>query len=205
MSSCSLEVLCSGLLERTKMETCSERRKRKLIALAAEKGGLKTLAADCGLSHAALDQVIKGVLLPEKGDGTRREKALGDDAARAIEAAYKLGRGWLDADDTPPAVITKEPTLEQALELLSAALQDVDKSTRIAAAPLLAAMASDPAEAKNQSELLLHLLVADRDKSHKSPQDGKRQSRIFENLGVLDLGDANGRSNTDTAAEGRKK
>lgn len=205
MSSYSLGAACSSLLERTKMETCSERRKRKLIALVAEKGGLKTLAADCELNYAALDQVIKGVLLPpKKGDGTRSEKALGDDAARAIEAAYKLGRGWMDKDDTPPVVVTQEPTLEQALALLSAALQDVEKSIRIAIAPLLSAMATDPAEAKKSSELILKLLVADRDKSHESPQDGMPQSHIYVRTGRSTLGDEDGRSNTDTAG-GHKK
>jgi hypothetical protein len=96
--------------------------------------------------------------------------------------------------------------LANALDVLFAALRDVDKSTRIAVAPLLAAMATDPAEAKNQSELLLRLLVSERDKSHKAPQDRMREPHIFEDLGVLDLGDGNGRSNTDTATgSGRKK
>lgn len=172
--------------------------------MVAEKGGLKTLAADCGLSYAALDQVIKGVLLPEKGDGTRREKSLGDDAARAIEAAYKLGRGWMDADDAPPVVVTKEPTLDQALRLLADLLQDVDKSIRIAVAPLLTAMATDPAEAKKSSELILKLLVADRDKSHEFPQDGMSQSHIYVKTGRSTLGDEDGRSNTDTTADSKK-
>lgn len=95
--------------------------------------------------------------------------------------------------------------LASALDVLFAALRDVDKSTRIAVAPLLAAMATDPAEAKNQSELLLRLLVSERDKSHKAPQDRMREPHIFEDLGVLDLGDGNGRSNTDRATEGGRK
>lgn len=103
-------------------------------------------------------------------------------------------------ETTPPA-----SELAGALDVLLAALQDADKSTRIAVAPLLAAMASDPGEAKNQSELVLRLLVADRDKSHRPPHHQVRQSHIFENLGVLDLGDSNGRSDTNTAAGGRKK
>lgn len=95
--------------------------------------------------------------------------------------------------------------LASALDVLFAALRDVDKSTRIAVAPLLAAMATDPAEAKNQSELLLRLLVSERDKSHNAPQDRMREPHIFEDLGVLDLGDGNGRSNTDRATEGGRK
>lgn len=95
--------------------------------------------------------------------------------------------------------------LANALDVLFAALRDVDKSTRIAVAPLLAAMATDPAEAKNQSELLLRLLVSERDKRHKAPQDRMREPHIFEDLGVLDLGDSNGRSNTDRATEGGRK
>lgn len=105
------------------------------------------------------------------------------------------------------AASTEQPSeLADALDVLTKVLQGAEKSILIAVAPLLAAMASDPDTAKIKSELILKLLVADRDKSHDQTQDRMRQSPIFENLGVLDLGDANyGRSNTDKAAGGRKK
>ena len=105
------------------------------------------------------------------------------------------------------AASTEQPSeLADALDVITKVLQGAEKSILIAVAPLLAAMASDPDTAKIKSELILKLLVADRDKSHDQTQDRMRQSPIFENLGVLDLGDANyGRSNTDKAAGGRKK
>lgn len=110
----------------------------------------------------------------------------------------------------PPRPKLVEPMAEPselavALEVLLASLQDADKSIRIAVAPLLAAMAADPADGKNQSDLVLKLLVADRDKRDKLTQDRIREPHIYvEDLGV-DLGDRNGRSNTDKAAGGRKK
>jgi hypothetical protein len=186
------------------METCSERRKRKLAELAQEKGGLKVLAADCGLSYGSLDQILKGVPLPPKADGSRSERSLGDDAARSIEMRYGLERGWFDSDPTPAADTPEN--LAAALGVLTKALQEADESILIAVAPLLSAMASDPANAKNKSALILKLLVADRDKSHEPSQDRVRQPHISVNLGVLDLGDDNnGRRDTDAAASGRKK
>lgn len=96
--------------------------------------------------------------------------------------------------------------IQSSLDTLAKVLITTDEDTRIAVGELLSAMATAPETAKNKSRLVLRLLVADRDKSHKSPQDGMRQPHIFENLGVLDLGDGNGRSNTDRATEdGRKK
>lgn len=125
------------------------------------------------------------------------------DLADQVAAERNLAPGAARRTRAESSAPTSE--LANALGVLSAALRDVDKSTRIAAAPLLAAMATDPAEAKNQSELLLRLLVADRDKSHESAQDRMHRSPIFVDLGVLDLGDGNGRSNTDTATGGGRK
>lgn len=48
------------------------------------------------MNWQSLDQVLKGVLLPAKADGTRTPKSLGDDAARKLEEVFKLGRGWFD-------------------------------------------------------------------------------------------------------------
>lgn len=173
------------------------------MELVREKGGLKVLAADCGLSYGSLDQIIKGVPLPPKADGTRSERSLGDDAARSIEKRYGLERGWFDSD--PKADPTDPPTLAEALDVLAEALQSAGKDELLAVERWLSAMAADPANAKNKSGLILKLLVTDRDKSHKSAQDRMRQSHIFANLGDLDLGDANGRRDTDTATGGRKK
>lgn len=91
------------------METASDRRRRKLQLLCASNGGPKGVGAKSGVSPASLDQILKGVLLPEKADGTRSPRKLGDDAARRIEDAYELPRGWFDAEDKAPAPSPLEP------------------------------------------------------------------------------------------------
>jgi SOS-response transcriptional repressor LexA len=88
------------------METNAERRRRKLTALCEERG-LKNVAARSEVSAASLDQIIKGVLLPPKKDGSRSPRNLGDDAARKIEDAESLGRGWFDLPDEATASILK--------------------------------------------------------------------------------------------------
>ena len=85
------------------MENISDRRRRKLEALAqrfSAKGGLAHIAATADVSQASLEQIIKGVLLPPKADGTRSPRSLGNSTARQIEAALKLGDGWFDAPDS---------------------------------------------------------------------------------------------------------
>ena len=77
------------------METNSERRRRKLAELCAERG-IAAVAKSAGLNWQSLDQVIKGALLPPKKDGTRSPKNLGNDAAQKIEVAQGLGVGWFD-------------------------------------------------------------------------------------------------------------
>jgi len=96
------------------METRAERRRRKLRDLCVRHDGelsplgMPSLAARRAVALAArvhphvLYEVIKGVRTPK---GT--PKTLGDRAAERIEAAFKLGRGWFDADDlaaAPPPV-----------------------------------------------------------------------------------------------------
>lgn len=83
------------------METNADRRRRKLAAL-GEARGLRALAARAGLNWQTLDQIIKGTLLPPKQDGSRSARKLGDDAARKIEEAEKLGHGWFDIPDSIP-------------------------------------------------------------------------------------------------------
>lgn len=80
------------------METNADRRRRKLAWLADDRG-LKAIAERADLNYQSLDQVIKGTLLPEKKDGTRSRKNLGDETARKIEESEKLGRGWFDIAD----------------------------------------------------------------------------------------------------------
>lgn len=81
------------------METRSQRRLRKLQWLCQEQGGPQQIAMLAGVNAESLDQVLKGVLLPPKRDGSRTPRSLGDQTVSAIEDAFKLGRGWFDTDD----------------------------------------------------------------------------------------------------------
>lgn len=87
----------SNALEPAAVETASQRRRRKLTAL-CEKHGLTVVAERSKLSAAALDQIIRGYMGEPRKDGTKKPRALGDDAAESIEDAFDLGRGWFDND-----------------------------------------------------------------------------------------------------------
>lgn len=79
------------------METNETRRIRRLKQLIDQPNvGLDTVAKAADLSPAYLDQIIKGVLLPPKKDGTRSPRHLADKAARQIETGLGLSPGWLD-------------------------------------------------------------------------------------------------------------
>lgn len=110
-----------GLIETLSMETAAERRRRKLVGLCNEHG-LATVASKADLNPQALDQVIKGTLQKPKADGTRSPKNLGDKAARAIEEAFELGRGWFDAPDAVAA--TKFADLSPYEATLIGAIRD---------------------------------------------------------------------------------
>jgi len=83
------------------METAGDRRKRKLTEL-CKLHGVEEVAARSGLNPDALRQIMSGVLLPPKKDGTRTPRRLGDAAAAAIEDAFTLGRGWFDSEAPEP-------------------------------------------------------------------------------------------------------
>lgn len=78
------------------MESRDERRRHRLEQLCKAHGGVKAVAAQAKLGWEGLDQILKRTPLPEKRDGTRSLRALGDPAAHAIEDAFDLGRGWFD-------------------------------------------------------------------------------------------------------------
>jgi len=88
--------LSSDALQPEGMDTNAEIRRRRLAELCATEGGVQAVAAVAGMNWQALDQILKKVLLPAKADGTRTPKSLGDDAARKLEDAFDLGRGWFD-------------------------------------------------------------------------------------------------------------
>lgn len=112
-------------LENPPVETNSERRLRKLKLLCATHGQTKVAEA-AGLKPIYLDQILKGVLLPpKKGDGSRSERALGDTAARAIEAAFLLGRGWFDNDGEEETMTPKELRLLGIFRELDSDLQEI--------------------------------------------------------------------------------
>jgi len=144
------------------METNSERRRRKLAELCAQKG-LHQVAENAGLNWASLDQIIKKTLLPPKKDGTRSVKNLGDDAARKIEHAENLGEGWFDSIDatisehaqapsTQDAAIAHAPinpipaTLPQLMQGLSGYFEAMDASTRKMTMALLEQLAENPGD-----------------------------------------------------------
>lgn len=91
-------VTASGSLDNAVMETAGQRRKRKLADL-CKQHGLEAVAAKAEVSVVYLQQILAGVKLPPKADGTRSERKLGDRAARMIEAAYNLGDGWFDTPE----------------------------------------------------------------------------------------------------------
>lgn len=95
--------------------------------------------------------------------------------------------------------------LEAALHVLAGAMSRASRTTRIAVGPLLAAMATDPDDAKNQSELILKLLVTNADIPNKPPHDEMSRSHIYVKTGPLTLGDENGRRDTDTSTGTREK
>ncbi len=123
----------SDLLETVPMETAADRRKRKLIEL-CDRRGRAVVAERAGLSSVALEQIIKGVLLPTKADGTRSPKSLGDKAARAIERAFSLGEGWFDASE--PATSLSNEALMVAIAYDSMTRAEKMRLDRLMAAAL---------------------------------------------------------------------
>lgn len=102
----------SNLLENITMETSVQRRFRKLKSLVDGGERIADIAKKADVNAQAIDQILKGTLLPKKADGTRSTRSLGDTTARAIEKAYGLGVGWFDAPDAKPPLINQAHTLD---------------------------------------------------------------------------------------------
>jgi hypothetical protein len=105
------------------METKDQRRQRKLGQLiAATAGGMDAIATAADINPAYLQQIVKGVLLPAKRDGSRSPRSLGDTAAEKIEDAMRLGRGWFDGNAPMPGdTHTSQDTTAWPFETLTIA------------------------------------------------------------------------------------
>jgi len=177
--------------ERTKTRKA---RLRKLIDAAPYSGNQQAFATRVHLSRARITQFLD----PDSPWGER--------SARGIARKLGFADDYFDGNAEPSSEAgpTVEERISAALEVLSNELLQADDDTRHTVGELLSAMAASPQTVKNKSRLILRLLVTDRDKSHKSTQDQLGQPHISVNLGHLDLGDENGRRDTDAAAGGRK-
>jgi hypothetical protein len=103
------------------MLTNSELRKRKLERLGvefAQAGGLAWIADEAGVSYEYLTQIVKGVLLKPKADGTRTARSLGDKLARKIEGVCAKPIGWFDAPLDPPPLGPDSLAIAEAFEAL---------------------------------------------------------------------------------------
>ena len=111
------------------METSSERRRRKLTELCAERG-LREVATRAGLNYQSLDQIIKGTLGEPKKDGTRAVKNLGNPSARAIEVAEKLGTGWFDIEAPKNSIVIDDDDIRVKVAHLATMLEAIPASLR---------------------------------------------------------------------------
>lgn len=106
------------------METSIDRRLRKLGELCAAYG-LKDVAKRALVSPAALDQILKRTPLPERKDGTRGVRSLGDASARLIEQGFGLEAGWFDSEATP--ALWDQDTMIFATNYQKMSIQDRQK------------------------------------------------------------------------------
>lgn len=77
-------------------DTNAEIRHRRLTELCDKHDGVRAVAQRAGMNWQALDQVLRRAKLPKRDDGVQSHKSLGDAAARKLEDAFSLGRGWFD-------------------------------------------------------------------------------------------------------------
>lgn len=77
-------------------DTNAEIRRRRLEELCGRHGGVRPVAEHAKMNWQALEQVLRKAPLPKREDGQQSYKSLGDAAARKLEDAFDLGRGWFD-------------------------------------------------------------------------------------------------------------
>ena len=131
-------------------ETTHERRKRRLEWL-AKQYTVDWVAQQAGVSMEGLLQIIRGVLLPPKADGSRSPRSVGDKLARAIEDGLNLGRGWFDqpGDQNLGAPALRRTIAENVKGLLEArwpgeGLAGLEGATGIPATLLHRVLTADP-------------------------------------------------------------
>ena len=89
-------------LLQARMVTNAQLRKGKLQHLADEcagLGGIMHIAVLAECNPGTLDQILKGVLLKPRQDGTRTPRSLGNALARKIERVFNMPEGWFDVPD----------------------------------------------------------------------------------------------------------
>lgn len=90
------------------VSTVQETRHANLLALIEQHGSIQQLAARVGRSHSQISQLKNRVRHSKSG----RPREVGDDLARAFEAALGLPRGWMDRapprPEPPAAVMVAE-------------------------------------------------------------------------------------------------
>lgn len=100
------------------MKTAEERRREKLRELVETYGVEEVARRANNASPEYLRQILRGVLGPQRANGTRSPRHVGTDLARAIEAGFGLEQGWMDSDaDTAESVSMAR--WRQAAELLA--------------------------------------------------------------------------------------
>lgn len=110
------------------MKTVNEYRRDNLIRLVAALGGTSDFARALGKSSSQISQWVNAS--PDSKTGKPRQ--ISDSAARQIEAACRLARGWMDQPhDDEELVITKTQTHRSA-----ALTPTIEFSTKMTTIPL---------------------------------------------------------------------
>jgi len=156
----------------------------RLVQHYAGDGGLDFIAEHSGLKPEYLQQVIDGRLLPERKDGQRSPRRLGNPSARKIEVMLSLGGGWLERDEEVPSTaytpVLKVRTVPRqvasaeegparygrmpsSVDVASGVAQLIaghDIATRRAVVGLLTGLAEDPRSAQRVASQIDSLLQA---------------------------------------------
>lgn len=183
-------------------QTLQERMVELMTATGWTVGEIASIA---GVTSAAVSQWI--------GNGRgKQSKSIGNmEAAVKLEKASGFSWLWLakgkgpklaSTPETSVEEVAREIRLEDALAVLTKALQKADKNARIALEPLLASMAKEPEDAGQKSQLILKLLVTSEDRpgeTHHEPRSPNKLGTLIGGSVSQDIlgGQENGRSDRD--------